>query len=57
MNDKLCEAEREIRELKERLKEADTDQQFLSALICAGVDNWSGYEEAQDMVKEWDSEE
>ena len=33
------------------------DSQFLSALRCAGVDNWNGYEEAQEMVEEWDKED
>ena len=29
------------------------DAQFLHALKAAGVDNWYGYEEAQDIMKEW----
>lgn len=30
--------------------------QFLSALEAAGVDNWNGYGEAQDILKEWNAE-
>jgi len=33
------------------------DSNFLSALRAAGVDNWSGYGEAFDILKEWDEEE
>lgn len=33
------------------------DSRFLCALRNAGVDNWDGYEEAQDMIKEWDGED
>lgn len=28
------------------------DQQFLEALRAAGVDNWEGYEYAQEMLEE-----
>lgn len=38
------------------LDEMADDSQFLAALRCAGVDNWHGYEEAQDMVAEWNNE-
>lgn len=33
-----------------RLKEADEELQFLYALEAVGVDNWSGYELAQEMM-------
>lgn len=33
------------------------DSRFLCALRNAGVDNWDGYEEAQEMIKEWDAED
>lgn len=33
------------------------DKQWLSALECAGVDNWCGYSEAKDMLDEWENEE
>lgn len=32
------------------------DSRFLCALRGAGVDNWDGYEEAQEMLEEWDAE-
>ena len=37
--------------------ELSEDSRFLCALRNAGVDNWDGYEEAQEMVKEWDEED
>lgn len=37
-------------------KDAD-DLQFFAALQACGVDNWDGYEFAQDMVREWNGEE
>lgn len=33
------------------------DSRFLCALQNAGVDNWDGYEEAQEMIAEWDAED
>ena len=33
-----------------RLQEVD---ELMDALKCLGVDNWDGYYEAQEMVKEW----
>ena len=33
------------------------NQRWLSALECAGVDNWCGYSEAKDMLAEWDDED
>ena len=33
------------------------NQRWLSALECAGVDNWCGYSEAKDMLAEWDEED
>ena len=32
------------------------DSRWLSALECAGVDNWEGYGIAKDMLAEWDEE-
>lgn len=37
--------------------EMSEDSRFLCALRNAGVDNWDGYEEAQEMIKEWDAED
>lgn len=45
-----------IQELETELDQALKDQQFLSALECAGVDNWDGYDEAKRLVREWDNE-
>ena len=33
------------------------DSRFLAALEGAGVDNWDGYDNAQDMLEEWDKED
>jgi len=33
------------------------DSNFLSALRAAGVDNWSGYGEAFDILEEWEEGE
>jgi len=35
----------------EQLNELTNDSYFLDALQAAGVDNWEGYEVAQDMVE------
>ena len=34
----------------DRLQERDD---FLSALECAGVDNWEGIDEAHEILREW----
>ena len=33
------------------------DSLWLSALECAGVDNWGGLDIAQDLYNEWKAEE
>lgn len=38
------------------LEECVDDSRFLHALRAAGVDNWGGYENAQDIIAEWDTE-
>lgn len=38
------------------LEEMDYDSMFLSALQNAGVDNWEGYEYAQEILEEWENE-
>lgn len=35
----------------------EEDSQFLHALIAAGVDNWDGYDVAQDIVNGWKEED
>ena len=42
------------KELYEALLDRD---QKLRALIIAGVDNWEGYEEAMNILKEWNGED
>ena len=42
---------------KEEYESLLEDSNFLSALKAAGVDNWSGYGEAFDIMREWDEEE
>ena len=42
---------------EEEYEELIKDSNFLSALQAAGVDNWSGYSEAFDILREWDEEE
>lgn len=39
------------------LKEADEDIEFLNCLRAAGVDNWEGYECAQDLMEYDDDDE
>ena len=41
---------------KEEYDELIKDCRFLNALQAAGVDNWSGYGKAFDILKEWDEE-
>ena len=31
-----------------------SDSQLLDALRAAGVDNWDGYEQAFEIIKEWE---
>lgn len=40
--------------LKEYNKLIENDA-FMDALVAAGVDNWNGYEAAQEMLEEWNS--
>ena len=46
ISDQLTAAASEIYELYEKVA-------FLDALAAAGVDNWSGYEDAQDILESW----
>ena len=45
-----------LRILLNRLKELEDNDLFLGALRAAGVDNWSGYGDAQEMYEEWRKE-
>lgn len=40
--------------LKEYNKLIENDA-FMDALVAAGVDNWDGYDEAKDLLEEWNS--
>lgn len=44
------------KELYKSLMEDQDDVRFLHALRAAGVDNWSGYGDAQDILESWDTE-
>jgi hypothetical protein len=39
-----------------RFNDLCESEQWLTALESAGVDNWSGYEYAQELIQEWDSQ-
>lgn len=41
---------------KEEYEELLDDSQLLDALREAGVDNWDGYDEAMEMLDEWNNE-
>ncbi|MGQ1358467.1 hypothetical protein ACT414_18885 (plasmid) [Acinetobacter baumannii] len=42
---------------KERYQELLKDESWLAALEAAGVDNWSGYDEAREIQREWEEED
>ena len=42
---------------KAEYEELVQDSNFLEALRCTGIDNWRGYSEAIDILREWDEEE
>ena len=37
---------------EEEYSRLKSDSEFLQALQSVGVDNWSGYEDAQDLISE-----
>lgn len=41
---------------KKRLQELEEKELWLSALQCAGVDNWEGCEYAEELLHEWEQE-
>ena len=41
---------------REEYDKLTEESQKLSALECAGVDNWCGYDEAMEMVREWNED-
>ncbi len=36
---------------KDVLEELKSDSEFLGCLMACGVDNWNGYEQAQEMME------
>ena len=52
-----CEAADALEEKDRRIAELEKDSKFLDALYAAGVDNWEGYGQAQDMMEESDDGE
>jgi hypothetical protein len=47
----------EVARLKKRVAELEEDAQFLEALSAAGVDNWDGYDYAQEIFSEWQAKQ
>lgn len=41
---------------KKEYNELVQDSRFLNALRAAGVDNWEGYDEAFDILEEWNND-
>lgn len=41
---------------EKRLVELIKAEAFLNALFSAGVDNWNGYEDAQDIYEAWEDD-
>lgn len=39
---------------RKKYEELLEDQRWLRALEAAGVDNWVGFEEAQELLEDWD---
>lgn len=50
--DKTVTQEIEIEKLKKRNSKLEYDSDFLESLKACGVDNWSGYSDACDMMEE-----
>jgi len=51
----LCALICRIEELEEKLGAAEDRCVWLDALNAAGVDNWDGCSEAQDIMEEWEN--
>lgn len=49
----LCALICRIEELEEKVDKLEEDKRWLDALEAAGVDNWCGYDQAQDIMEEW----
>lgn len=55
-SDALSEANKEVLNLKFKVKQLEERDQWLSCLEAAGVDNWEGYGIAQDMLEDLEGE-
>lgn len=56
MNELVEELTNKIQELNKEIQAMQDDVDFLEALRAAGVDNWDGYTEAQDILESWNSQ-
>lgn len=55
-NENIDELEGTIKHLRNKLEEAEQDVEMLNALKEVGVDNWSGYPMAMDLLNEVDDD-
>lgn len=46
----------ELEELRTKWADCQEDLDFLNALGAAGVDNWTGYDYARELMREWRAE-
>lgn len=53
---KMSKSQKMVTITEEEYDQLFEDSRFLEALRAAGVDNWNGYEVAQEMIEEWDAE-
>lgn len=54
---KLLDQQSEIKMLRERVAKLEAGVLKLAALENAGVDNWSGYDYAMELLREYESED
>lgn len=52
VDDYIKELKKKISDLEKQLEENEKDIAFLECLRAAGVDNWDGYDEAIQMMKD-----
>lgn len=55
-SNKMSKSQKMVTITEEEYDQLFEDSRFLEALRAAGVDNWNGYEVAQEMIEEWDAE-
>ena len=54
---KLLDQQSEIKMLRERVAKLENDERKLAALENAGVDNWTGYDYAMELLREYERED